>query len=97
MAKVLRLRKAQEFTQAVEAKQIAQQDAERAKFVVEKVRSPILLLGCPKLTERRPSKSGRLRSSAPRVKPKRRRRSRVHWRRQAKALLRFARLRQARR
>lgn len=26
----------QEFTQAVEAKQIAQQDAERAKFVVEK-------------------------------------------------------------
>lgn len=28
----------QEFTQAVEAKQIAQQDAERAKFIVEKVR-----------------------------------------------------------
>ena len=26
----------QEFTQAVEAKQIAQQDAERAKFIVEK-------------------------------------------------------------
>lgn len=28
----------QEFTKAVEQKQIAQQDAERAKFVVEKVR-----------------------------------------------------------
>ena len=30
----------QEFTQAVEAKQIAQQDAERAKFIVEKVSEP---------------------------------------------------------
>jgi prohibitin 1 len=29
----------QEFTKAVEQKQIAQQDAERAKFVVEKVRA----------------------------------------------------------
>lgn len=27
----------QEFTKAVEQKQIAQQDAERAKFIVEKV------------------------------------------------------------
>jgi hypothetical protein len=29
-----------EFTTAVEQKQIAQQDAERAKFVVEKVSAP---------------------------------------------------------
>ena len=28
-----------EFTRAVEAKQVAQQDAERARFVVEKVRN----------------------------------------------------------
>lgn len=48
-----------EFTTAVEQKQIAQQDAERAKFVVEKVRlcpSPFLLFllaSVPILTDTR--------------------------------------------
>lgn len=33
----------QEFTQAVEMKQVAQQEAERARYLVEKVTSPVYI------------------------------------------------------
>lgn len=35
-----------EFTEAVEMKQVAQQDAERARFLVEKVRECKILSSC---------------------------------------------------
>ena len=61
-----------DFTNAVEQKQVAQQEAERARYVVEKVKKKKIIFGARIVIlffMSRPSKKSRQLSSAPRVSP----------------------------